>query len=247
MIEIKNIAKTYSAKSEENVALRDISLTINDGEIFGIIGKSGAGKTTLLRILAQLETPSAGTVTVQGIPVANAHGLTNDREVKKHIGIVFQNYDLLNQETVADNIAFPLRIRGIAKEVRMRKVKELLGLVGLSEKYAAYPAKLSGGQKQRVAIARALATDPDLLLLDEPTSALDSLATQSILDLLKKINQERHVTILIITHEIGVVRSVCHRVAVIDEGRIVEIDSVHVVFTKPNSPITQLLIGYQGA
>lgn len=247
MIEIRKIAKTYIAKSEENAALRGVDLTIDDGDIFGIIGKSGAGKTTLLRILAQLERPTSGTVLVNGAQVASPGILLNDRSIKKRIGIVFQNYDLLNQETVAENVAFPLRIRGIHKDVRMAKVKELLSLVGLSEKFAAYPAQLSGGQKQRIAIARALATDPDLLLLDEPTSALDSVATKAILDLLQKINGERHVTILIITHEIGVVRRICQRVAVIDEGKIVEEGRVEEVFEMPKSPITKLLIGFKGA
>ena len=242
MIVLSNLSKTYAQQTENNAALKGVSFEVRSGEIFGLIGKSGAGKTTLLRILAQLEIPTSGYVDVNGIRIAG-EGKHGGDEVKRQLGIVFQNFDLLMQKTVEQNIAFPLQLRGIEKHERMRRVEELLKLVGLSDKGKAYPATLSGGQKQRVAIARALASDPSSLLLDEPTSALDSVTTRSILSLLKEINEQRKVTIIIITHEIGVVKSICQRVAVLDEGNIVEIGSVGEVFTRPQSPMTKLLLG----
>lgn len=242
MIVLSDLAKTYAQQTETNAALKGVSFEVRSGEIFGLIGKSGAGKTTLLRILAQLENPTFGYVDVNGVRIAG-EGKHGGDDVKRQLGIVFQNFDLLMQKTVAQNIAFPLQIRGVEKHERMRRVEELLKLVGLSEKRKAYPATLSGGQKQRVAIARALASDPSSLLLDEPTSALDSVTTQSILSLLKEINEKRQVTIVIITHEIGVVKSICQRVAVLDEGNIVEIGPVSDVFTTPQSPLTKLLLG----
>lgn len=242
MIVLSNLSKTYAQQTEENAALKDVNLTIQEGEIFGLIGKSGAGKTTLLRILAQLETPTTGYVDVHGVRIAGEAKKGGD-EVKRQLGIVFQNFDLLMQKTVEQNVAFPLLLRGVEKHERMRRVVELLALVGLSDKAKAYPAQLSGGQKQRVAIARALASDPSSLLLDEPTSALDALTTQSILSLLKEINEKRHVTIIVITHEIGVVRSLCDRVAVLDEGHIVETGNILDVLNHPQSSITRMLLG----
>ncbi len=242
MIVLSNLSKTYAQQTEDNAALKGVSFEVRPGEIFGLIGKSGAGKTTLLRILAQLETPTSGYVDVNGVRIAGV-GKHGGDEVKRQLGIVFQNFDLLMQKTVEQNIAFPLQLRGIEKHERMRRVEELLKLVGLSDKAKAYPAMLSGGQKQRVAIARALASDPSSLLLDEPTSALDSVTTRSILSLLKEISEQRKVTIIIITHEIGVVKSICQRVAVLDEGNVVEIGSVSDVFTRPQSPMTRLLLG----
>ena len=242
MIQIENLTKIFETKSGNITALSGVSLHIKKGDICGIIGMSGAGKSTLLRCLSILETPTSGQITINGQNIHRLKGvaLLNQR---REIGVVFQGYHLLQQSNVFDNIAFPLTLtKTPAKEIEMR-VSELLELVSLSDKRAAYPSQLSGGQMQRVAIARALATSPSVLLCDEPTSALDSFTTKSILSLLKDINKKLGVTIVLITHEIGVVKSICNRVAVIDNASFVEEGSTEAIFTSPEADITKLLLG----
>ncbi|MBC8569756.1 methionine ABC transporter ATP-binding protein [Zongyangia hominis] len=241
MIEITGLTKVFGADGSIR-ALDNINLSIADRDIFGVIGMSGAGKSTLLRCIALLEQPTAGTISIDGQPV---QGLKNAALIKmrREIGVIFQGYNLLMQRTVIKNVMFPLEIGRMPKEAALKRAMELLELVGLSDKAQAYPSQLSGGQKQRVAIARALAVKPKLLLCDEPTSALDSLTTRSILDLLKEINKELGVTILIITHEIGVVRAICNRVAVIDNSNLIEMGETSEVLEHPKSDITRLLLG----
>ncbi len=245
MIKIQNLSKIYNQGSlEETVALQDVSLEVNQGDIFGIIGMSGAGKSTLLRCLAMLEAPTSGEITLEGQPLSSLSGVEK-RNARRKMGVVFQGYHLLMQRTVFQNIAFPLRLEKNDKETVKQRVVELLKLVGLEDKAKAYPSQLSGGQRQRVAIARALASNPKVLLCDEPTSALDSLTTRSMLELLKDINQRLGVTIIIITHEIGVVKAICNRVAVIDASRFVEVGEKTSIFKNPQSDITKLLLGQE--
>ena len=242
MIEIQNLTKIFKADGGELRALDNVSLRVDDGEIFGIIGMSGAGKSTLLRCLSMLERPSSGKILLDGKDLASMRG-AELREARRHMGVVFQGYNLLMQKTVFDNIAFPLRLEKGRSHAEIRaRVEELLELVTLSDKSRAYPAQLSGGQKQRVAIARALATSPELLLCDEPTSALDPLTTASMLTLLEDINKKLGVTVLIITHELSVVRRACRRVAVIGDGRVCEQGFVDEVFDAPKSEAAKLLI-----
>ena len=221
MIEIKNLGKVFTEKSGKVVALREASATINDGDIFGVIGMSGAGKSTLLRCLCLLEKPSEGQILLNGRDLAALSG-ADLRSARRQMGVVFQGYNLLMQKTVAENVAFPLKLDKYDKTAVDARVKELLELVGLADRAGSYPSQLSGGQKQRVALARALASKPQVLLCDEPTSALDPLTTKSVLELLKDINQKLGVTIIIITHELAVVRSICNRMVVIDNGLFVE-------------------------
>ncbi|HPQ11552.1 MAG TPA: ATP-binding cassette domain-containing protein, partial [Bacillota bacterium] len=233
MIRFENVTKIYKGENEV-VALKNIDLTINDGEIFGIIGLSGAGKSTLVRCINLLETPDEGRVLVDGVDMMN---LTR-RELRQHrksIGMIFQHFNLLSSRTVAENVAFPLELIGVPKRQRIKKVRDLLELVGLSDKARAYPSQLSGGQKQRVGIARALANDQKILLCDEATSALDPQTTMSILELLKKINRERGITVVIITHEMHVIKEICDRVAVIEDGRIIETGIVEDVLLNPTT------------
>lgn len=244
MIEISHLTKTFRDKSGEVTALHDVSLTIERGEIFGIIGMSGAGKSTLLRCLSTLEQPTSGSITLDGIDYASLSGKALI-ETRRKMGVVFQGYNLLMQRTVQQNVAFPLMLAGEDKAKADARALKLLELVGLAEKASSYPAQLSGGQKQRVAIARALSTNPQVLLCDEPTSALDSLTTQSVLELLKNINRKMEVTIVIITHEIGVVRAICDRVAVVDSSEFVEYGKTSEVFAAPKSQITRQLLGYE--
>ena len=242
MIEIQNLTKIFKVDGGELRALDNVSLRVDDGEIFGIIGMSGAGKSTLLRCLSMLERPSSGKILLDGKDLASMRG-AELREARRHMGVVFQGYNLLMQKTVFDNIAFPLRLEKGRSHAEIRaRVEELLELVSLSDKSRAYPAQLSGGQKQRVAIARALATSPELLLCDEPTSALDPLTTASMLTLLEDINKKLGVTVLIITHELSVVRRACRRVAVIGDGRVCEQGFVDEVFDAPKSEAAKLLI-----
>ena len=242
MIEIQNLTKIFKVDGGELRALDNVSLRVEDGEIFGIIGMSGAGKSTLLRCLSMLERPSSGKILLDGKDLASMRG-AELRAARRGMGVVFQGYNLLMQKTVFDNIAFPLRLeKGRSRAEIRARVKELLELVSLSDKARAYPAQLSGGQKQRVAIARALATSPELLLCDEPTSALDPLTTASMLTLLEDINTKLGVTVLIITHELSVVRRACRRVAVIGNGRVCEQGFVDEVFEAPKSEAAQLLI-----
>lgn len=241
MIQIKNLSKVFSGK-EKVQALENINIDILETDICGIIGMSGAGKSTLLRLIALLDKPTSGSIIIDGNDISSLKG-KELIEHRKQIGVIFQGYHLLMQRTVAQNVAFPLELNHVAKQEINRKVSELLSLVGLSEKASAYPSQLSGGQKQRVAIARALANNPKVLLCDEPTSALDSLTTKSILKLLEDINHNLGVTIIIITHEIGAVRTICNKVAVINNGSFVEQGNTEQVFTQPNSAITKLLLG----
>ncbi|TPM44581.1 MULTISPECIES: methionine ABC transporter ATP-binding protein [unclassified Mesorhizobium] len=223
-------------------ALDGISLTVRKGEILGIIGRSGAGKSTLIRCLNGLERPDSGEVFIEGREISRL-GERDLQPLRRRIGMIFQHFNLLSAKTVEENVALPLKIEGRPKAERLRRAAELLDLVGLSEKAKAYPASLSGGQKQRVGIARALAARPALLLSDEATSALDPETTRSILALLRDINRQLGLTILLITHEMEVIRSIADRVAVIDAGRIVEQGPVWSVFAEPRSQITKSLLG----
>lgn len=245
MITIHNVSKTFRGSKTDVVALKNINLTINRGDIFGIIGTSGAGKSTLLRCLSALESPTQGEITIDGIST-NHITPTKLTNLRKNMGVVFQGYNLLMQKTVAENIAFPLTLLKTQKDTVHQLVSELLELVDLSDKADSYPAQLSGGQKQRVAIARALATSPSVILCDEPTSALDPLTTRHILKTLKHISVTLGVTIVIITHEINVVRSICNQVAVIEGGCIVETGTTAAVFQHPQQEMTKLLLDWQG-
>jgi D-methionine transport system ATP-binding protein len=241
MIEIKNLSKFFSTENGDFTAINDINLTIEDGDIFGIIGMSGAGKSTLIRCINLLEKPSEGKIIIDGQDITSLEG-KDLLVLRRKIGMVFQKFNLLMQRTIRDNVAFPLEIAGIEKSKRLQRVDELLEIVGLSSKAGSYPVQLSGGQQQRVSIARALANHPTLLLCDEPTSALDSLTTNSILKLLKDINHKLGVTIIIITHEIAVVEKICNKVSIIDESRIIEQGYVKDVITNPQQEITKKLL-----
>ena len=238
MIEIRHLDKTYPGGV---VALQDVSLTIQDGEIYGIIGLSGAGKSTLVRCINLLERPTGGEVIVDGKSLTTL-SRKELLKLRQSIGMIFQGFNLLEQRTVLKNVCFPLEIAGTDKAQAKARAMELLEIVGLSDKASAYPSQLSGGQKQRVAIARALATNPRYILCDEATSALDPNTTRSILDLLKEINRSMGVTIIIITHEMKVIDQICDRVAVIDHSRIAEEGRVSDVFTNPQSDIARELI-----
>ena len=241
MIEIRHLNKTYRTADKDIVALEDINLTINDGEIFGIIGLSGAGKSTLVRCINLLETPSGGEVIVDGQSIT-ALPRRELLQLRRSIGMIFQGFNLLEQRSVLRNVCFPLEIAGVKSKEARERALELLRLVGLGDRANAYPAQLSGGQKQRVAIARALATKPKYLLCDEATSALDPTTTRSILELLREINETLGVTIIVITHEMKVIDQICDRVAVIDHSRIAEEGKVSEVFTNPRSQIARDLI-----
>ena len=233
MITLENITKTYDGSATVH-ALKGINLTIEDGEIFGIIGKSGAGKSTLVRCINLLERPTSGRVIIDDKDMT-ALSDSQLRAERKNIGMIFQHFNLLSSRTVFDNIAFPLELVNTPKEVIRKKVDDLLELVGLTDRQHNYPSQLSGGQKQRVGIARALASDPKILLCDEATSALDPQTTKSILELLQDINKRLHITIVIITHEMAVIKEICNRVAVIEGGVIKEEGRVVDVFTNPQS------------
>ena len=241
MITLEHVSKTFTTKSGYVHAVRDVSLQIDEGEIYGIIGFSGSGKSTLVRCINLLERPEAGNVTVDGRELLKLDA-SQLRESRKKIGMIFQHFNLMRLRTVAQNVAFPLKKSGLSKEEIARKVKELLELVDLSEKANVYPSQLSGGQKQRVAIARALANDPKVLLCDEATSALDPQTTHSILKLIKDINQKLNLTVVLITHEMGVVKEICDRVAVMEDGRIVEEGSIVDIFTHPQAKMTKSFI-----
>ncbi|MER2039309.1 MAG: ATP-binding cassette domain-containing protein [Solibacillus sp.] len=238
MIDIQNITKVYKTKSGELKAVDNVNLSIKNGEIFGIIGYSGAGKSTMIRLLNGLEKPTTGSVIVNGQDISKASGTTL-REARQKISMIFQHFNLLWSRTVEENIAFPLEIAGVPKEARAKRVEELIELVGLSGRGKAYPSQLSGGQKQRVGIARALANNPEVLLCDEATSALDPETTESILELLLDINKKIGLTIVLITHEMHVIRKICHRVAVMEAGKVVEQGDVLQVFQQPQAPITK--------
>lgn len=238
-VTIEALSKRYSGQSVD--ALHNISLNIQRGEIYGIIGRSGAGKSTLIRCLNRLEDPTAGRIVIDGTDIS---ALTARQLVtwRRSTGMIFQHFNLLSAKTVRQNIELPLKVAGVPAAARARKVDELLALVGLEARQHAWPAQLSGGQKQRVGIARALVHDPELLLCDEATSALDPETTRSILALLKKINQQRHITIVLITHEMDVVHDLCHNVAVIDQGEIIERGPVWQVYSDPQQETTRQLL-----
>lgn len=238
MIELQHIDKIYYTSSGDLHALKDINLTINEGEIFGIIGLSGAGKSTLVRCINMLEKPTSGKVIVDGQEMT-ALGEEQLRKARQNIGMIFQHFNLLSSRTVFGNIAFPLEIQGLDKAAIQKKVEPLLDLVGLKDRADHYPSQLSGGQKQRVGIARALASDPKVLLCDEATSALDPQTTESILNLLRDINKRLHITIVMITHQMNVVKEICDRVAVIENGEIIEQGSMVDIFTNPQKATTR--------
>lgn len=241
IIRIQNLKKTFVSDHNTVTALDGIDLSIEKGEIFGIIGLSGAGKSTLVRCMNYLEKPTAGTIIFDGKELGNM----SEKELRKarqSISMIFQGFHLLMQRDALSNVCFPLEIAGVPKKKAKEKAKEMLELVGISDKAQAYPAQLSGGQKQRVAIARALATNPQVLLCDEATSALDPTTTQSILSLLQKINQKLGVTIVIITHEMRVIEAICHRVAILDNSRVAECGMVEEIFVNPRSDIAKRLI-----
>lgn len=238
MIELLNITKTFTAKNHSVEALRGVSLHIQAGEIFGIIGYSGAGKSTLIRCINLLERPTSGSVIVNGkeLTALTPKELRHSRE---KIGMIFQGFNLMRSRNVFQNVAYPLKGKGFTKDRIAAKVMNLLELVGISEKVHAYPSQLSGGQKQRVAIARALANDPEVILCDEATSALDPQTTQSILRLLEDINRKLRITMVIITHEMQVIKEICHRVAVMEDGGVVEEGEVLSIFAHPRAQTTK--------
>lgn len=241
IVELVGLGKTFQSKNGTVKALEDINLAIYEGEIFGIIGLSGAGKSTLVRCINYLERPTSGTVIFDG---ADLGGL-KEKEILKarhSMGMIFQQFNLLMQRNALMNICFPLELAGVPRKEAKAKAKELLAVVGLSDKAKAYPAELSGGQKQRIAIARALATNPKVLLCDEATSALDPTTTRQILKLLKEINKKLGITIIVITHEMSVIEEICNRVAIIDKSKIAELGDVQEVFVKPQSGIAKQLV-----
>lgn len=240
-IVIENVSKTYHSKYGEVNALKNISLSIESGDIFGIIGMSGAGKSTLVRCMNFLEVPTSGRVLIRGKSLADFSG-KELRTQRQQIGMIFQHFNLLMQKSVLENVCFPLYIQGKKKKEARERAIELLELVDLKDKVNAYPSQLSGGQKQRVAIARALASDPKILLCDEATSALDPQTTSSILELLKDINRRFGITIVIITHQMSVVREICNRVAIMKEGVVEEEGLVSEIFTHPRSQVARELI-----
>ncbi|WP_100486150.1 methionine ABC transporter ATP-binding protein [Sporolactobacillus pectinivorans] len=241
MIELHHVSKTFVAGKNKIEALKDVSLEIQKGEIFGVIGYSGAGKSTLIRCVNLLERPTSGDVFVDGTDI-NKLRRKNLRKLRRKIGMIFQGYNLLETANVYDNVAIPLKLEGVPKKVIKARTEKYLEIVGLKDRSKAFPSQLSGGQKQRVAIARALAHEPEVLLSDEATSALDPNTTDSILELLLKVNKELGITIFLITHELNVIQRVCDRVAVMEKGRIVEQGSVVDIFTKPKEPLTKQFV-----
>ena len=241
MIEIKNLSKTFPSADGSVEALKNVSLSIPDGDIFGIIGMSGAGKSTLVRCINMLERPTCGSVEIDGCDL----GKLSDaqlREARREITMIFQGFHLLMQRNCLRNVCFPLELAGVKKAEARERALALLDMVGLKDKAGAYPAQLSGGQQQRVAIARALATDPKVLLCDEATSALDPTTTNSILELIRSINEKMGITVIIITHQMSVVESVCKHVAILDGGEVVEQGEVAEVFSHPKSPAARRLV-----
>ena len=241
MIEIKNLSKTFKTADGDLDALKNINITVNDGDIFGIIGMSGAGKSTLVRCINMLERPTEGSVILDGVDLG---GLSSKelRDVRRNVTMIFQGFNLLMQRTCLKNVCFPLELEGMNKKDAKKRALELMELVGLSEKANAYPAQLSGGQQQRVAIARALATDPKVLLCDEATSALDPKTTRSILSLIRDINRKLGITVVVITHQMSVIEEICNRVAILDDGEVVEQGLVSEIFSAPKSRAAKRLV-----
>ncbi len=243
VLKLVNVCKTFYSDGKEFDAVKNVSLEIQKGEIFGIIGLSGAGKSTLIRCMNRLETPTSGDILIDGESVLTMKG-RQLRQLRKKVTMIFQQFNLLMQSTVAKNVRYPLELAHVPRAKADARVKELLEIVGLADKADAYPAQLSGGQKQRVAIARALASDPEVLLCDEATSALDPMTTQSILSLLQDINRRLGITIVIITHEMAVIRQICTHVAILDGGQVAEEGSVDDVFTHTRSEAGRRLFGF---
>ncbi|MEX3558792.1 methionine ABC transporter ATP-binding protein [Corynebacterium sp. LK2522] len=240
-VEFRHVSKIFEHKKTTTRALDDVSLTVEPGEIMGIIGYSGAGKSTLVRLINGLDTPTEGELLLDETNIA---GMSEKklRSLRRSIGMIFQQFNLFNSRTAAGNIEYPLQLAGVAKAERKRRVQELLEFVGLGDKSSSYPEQLSGGQKQRVGVARALATNPRLLLADEATSALDPQTTHEVLELLRQVNQKFGITIVVITHEMEVVRSIADKVAVMEQGRVVEQGSIYEVFSNPQTPVAQRFV-----
>ena len=241
MVTIDNVSKIFGKGKKEVAAVKNVSLTVKKGEIFAIIGYSGAGKSTLVRLINGLESTTSGTLTVDGFEISGKRDLELQK-VRTNIGMIFQQFNLMNSRTVAQNVEFPLKVAGWSKGERTKRVQEMLEFVGLAGRAKYYPSQLSGGQKQRVGIARALATKPSLLLADEATSALDPETTHEVLELLKEVNRELGITVIVITHEMDVVSSIADRVAVMEEGRVVETGSVYEVFSNPQTEVAQRFV-----
>ncbi|MCZ0717753.1 ATP-binding cassette domain-containing protein [Aerococcus sp. YH-aer221] len=241
MIDLKDITVTFDTPNGPVNAVKDVSVSIGAGEIYGVIGYSGAGKSTLVRTINMLQEPTQGSVIVNDKDLTEMpiQGL---RQVRKKIGMIFQHFNLMNARTVAGNVAYPLKHSDLSRQEKEDKINSLLELVGLADKANAYPSQLSGGQKQRVAIARALANDPDVLLCDEATSALDPKTTQSILELLKDVNQSLGLTVVIITHEMSVIKEICNRVAVMEDGHVIEEGTIFDIFSNPQAELTKNFI-----
>ena len=246
IIQIKHLSKIFGSGDNQVAALQDVSLEVKPGEIFGIIGLSGAGKSTLVRCINLLEHPNEGAVLFHGQDLTNLKE-KQLRMQRRKISMIFQGFNLLDQRTCLDNICFPLELAGVSKKEARKRAMELLETVGLPDKAEAYPVQLSGGQKQRIAIARALASDPEVLLCDEATSALDPKTTDQILQLLQKINRERGITVIIITHQMSVIEQICHQVAILDAGRVAEIGAVEEVFRNPKSKAGRRLVSPNSA
>ena len=241
MIEIKNLSKTFKTADGSLDALKNVSLTINDGDIYGVIGMSGAGKSTLVRCINMLERPTVGQILIDGVDMGSLSS-KQLRNARRNITMIFQGFNLLMQRNCLKNICFPLELEGMKKEDAKKRALELLEIVGLPDKAKAYPAQLSGGQQQRIAIARALATNPKVLLCDEATSALDPNTTHSILNLIRDINKKLGITVIIITHQMSVVEETCNRVAILDNGTVVEQGEVSTVFAHPQSAAAKRLV-----
>ena len=241
MIQIENLHKSYSNGKESREVLHGINVTVESGEVFGILGSSGAGKSSLVRCINLLERPTSGKIIIDGKDITNAKNLELSK-IRSNIGMIFQNFSLFGQRTALRNVTFPLELNHTPKKKREERAQYLLELVGLKGFENSYPSQLSGGQQQRVAIARALANNPSIMLCDEATSALDSTTTAQILDLLRKINRELNVTLVIITHSLSVARNICDRVAMIDGGKIVEFGDTSTLFENPHSEILTTLI-----
>ena len=246
MIEIKNLSKSFSTADKQISALENINLTIQDGDIYGIIGMSGAGKSTLVRCINMLERPTEGSVIIDGQDIGTLKE-TELRKIRRNVTMIFQGFNLLMQRNCLDNICFPLELAGVKKSDAKKKALELLNIVELPDKANAYPAQLSGGQQQRIAIARALATNPKVLLCDEATSALDPKTTHSILELIRDINKRLKITVIIITHQMSVVEDICTKVAILDEGKIVEEGDVSAIFANPKSNAAKRLVFPDGS
>lgn len=243
MIDFQHVSVMFSQKGKNVNAVKNVSLEIKQGEIFGIVGTSGAGKSTLLRTINLLQRPTQGKILLKGVDITNFKGEAL-RKIRLEIGMIFQQFNLINTKTVFENVAFALKVAGKKNDEINKRVPEVLQLVGLSDRASSYPSTLSGGQKQRVGIARAIANNPEILLCDEPTSALDLETTNSILDLLKEVNKKLGITTVIISHEMNVIKKICNRVAVVSQGEVLELGDVFTVFTSPKHAFTKSLVNH---